>query len=406
MASPNTAAMTDRPFAVACAVKQRLSDMTSRRKREQAAVITTSFERLAASLNDEPFDTSKPLENVRNDEETVLYLAYGSNLCNETFRGKRGIKPLSQVNVQVPSLRLTFDLPGIAYVEPCFANSGTRDPDDDPPKSGVGSTSTEKSPLLGQNSDNPNYRKDAWHKGLIGVVYEVTAKDYAHIIATEGGGSSYHDILVDCHPFASSDPTKPVPQNPTLPPFKAHTLFAPATPPGEDPPPKDGGRFQRPDTSYAQPSARYLKLITDGADELGLPYEYQDYLHSLRPYTITSAKQRVGAFVFLSIWLPIVSMVFAMGKIFVDEKGRQPAWMREFTGAVFKGTWASYDSFFKPMFGDGERTIADGGDDSGVEGTARGERRKIERSWSWRAGAVEGEGERDVEKTAAASQRD
>jgi hypothetical protein len=39
----------------------------------------------------------------------MLYLAYGSNLSNETFRGNRGIKPLSQVNVQVPSLRLTLD---------------------------------------------------------------------------------------------------------------------------------------------------------------------------------------------------------------------------------------------------------------------------------------------------------
>lgn len=311
-----------------------------------------------------------------------MYLAYGSNLSNETFRGNRGIKPLSQINVQVPSLRLTFDLPGIPYAEPCFANTGSRDPDHDPAKPPPQAGFSEKSPLLGcETHENEGYRKDRWHKGLVGVVYEVTAKDYAHIIATEGGGSSYHDILVDCHPFASSDPTVPVPQNPTLPAFKAHTLFAPATPPGSDPP-KDGGRFQRPDMSYAQPSARYLKLMTDGADECGLPYEYQEYLNAIRTYTITSSKQRIGQFIFLGIWLPIVAFVFSVGPMFLDDKGRQPLWLREFSGAIFKAIWGSYDSFFEPVFGDGERTITDGGDDAGDEQGAQKTERWIVRQMS------------------------
>ncbi|KAI6830344.1 hypothetical protein KC348_g2222 [Hortaea werneckii] len=310
-----------------------------------------SDERLAKSLNDVALDAQEYLENATSKKESVLYLAYGSNLSNETFRGNRGIKPLSQINVQVPSLRLTFDLPGIPYAEPCFANSGSRDPDHDPTEPPT-KDYTEKTPLLGAEGRlDEGYRKDRWHKGLIGVVYEVTPEDYAHIIATEGGGSSYHDILVDCHPFASDDPCLPVPQNPTTPSFKAHTLFAPATPPGEDPP-KDGGRFQRPDTSYAQPSARYLKLITDGANECGLPFEYCDYLHSIHPYTLKGAKQRVGQFVFLTLWLPVVSFIFLMSPMFQDEHGRQPQWLREFSGAIFKAVWASYDSFFKPMFGD------------------------------------------------------
>ncbi|KAI7191758.1 hypothetical protein KC352_g21482, partial [Hortaea werneckii] len=321
-----------------------------------------SEERLAKSFSDVAYDTQEYLENATSKKESVLYLAYGSNLSNETFRGNRGIKPLSQINVQVPSLRLTFDLPGIPYAEPCFANSGSRDPGHDPKKPPT-KDCTEKTPLLGaEGRPDEGYRKDRWHKGLIGVVYEVTPEDYAHIIATEGGGSSYHDILVDCHPFASDDPRLPVPQNPTTPPFKAHTLFAPATPPGEDPP-KDGGRLQRPDTSYAQPSARYLKLITDGANECGLPFEYCDYLHSIHPYTLKGAKQRVGQFIFLTLWLPIVSFIFLMSPMFQDKHGRQPQWLREFSGAIFKAVWASYDSFFKPMFGDGERSIADGGDD-------------------------------------------
>jgi hypothetical protein len=290
----------------------------------------------------------------------MLYLAYGSNLSNETFRGKRGIKPLSQTNVQVPSLRLTFDLPGIPYGEPCFANSGKRDPDNDPPRRHQNEVTDEKAPLLSRNQVPMDYNKDRWHKGLIGVVYEVTLEDYAHIIATEGGGASYHDILVDCHPFVSADPSVPVSQNPTLAPFQAHTLFAPATASGDEPP-KDGGRFQRPDTSYAQPSARYLKLITDGAAECKLPYEYQDYLHAIRPYTVTSNKQRLGQYIFLGIWVPFIFMLFALNGMFADENGVIPDWLKQLLGAVFQACWASYDGFFRRLFGDGERSIPDGG---------------------------------------------
>lgn len=299
------------------------------------------------------------LRQPESQRGTFLYLGYGSNLSKETFRGARGIKPLSQVNVQVPTLRLTFDLPGIPYAEPCFANTGRRDPEDDRPSSQNRSdTHSEKTPLLAPDTKKDKYHKDRWHKGLIGVVYEVTPEDYAHIIQTEGGGASYQDITVDCHPLALDEPDAVVPQDPTLPPFKAHTLFAPAVNP-DDPPPKHGGRFQRPDVSYAQPSPRYLKLMTDGAAELGLPSEYQDYLLAIRTYTMTTAKQRVGGFVLLAMWGPFLGMAFGLGKIFADDKGRIPGWLRELLGAIFKAVWASYDKFFRPMFGDGERTITD-----------------------------------------------
>ena len=310
--------------------------------------------RLASSHNDRPFDVDEFVKEAPSKDETVLYLAYGSNLCKETFRGKRGIKPLSQINVQVPELRLTFDLPGIPYVEPCFANSAKRDPEKDAAGAERRCAKDEKSPLL----EDSSRRQDNWHKGMIGVVYEVTAADYAHIIATEGGGSSYKDILVDCFPLPTASPWDPVPSNPETKPFKAHTLFAPAIPPGEEPP-KDGGRFQRPDTEYAQASARYLKLITDGAAECSLPYEYQDYLQALQPYTPTTAKQRLGQFVFLTVWGPLIFFVIFGGKMFTGKDGQSPAWLKEFTGALFKAVWASYDGFFKPLFGDGERTIDD-----------------------------------------------
>lgn len=288
--------------------------------------------------------------------QTFLYLAYGSNLSDETFLGNRGIRPIAATNVQVPELRLTFDLPGIPYNEPCFANSGRRDTEKDSASPKAEDIESEKDRLLPLSaSDHPKYRKDSWKKGMIGVVYEVTAKDYAHIIATEGGGASYHDILVDCYPFETSDPSTAVPWVPTTKAFKAHTLFAPASP--DNGAPDDGGRFHRPDPSYAQASPRYLKLITDGAKERGLPLEYQHYLQSLQPYTPNTQKQRLGQFVFATLWLPFILLVFSLSRKFNDKNGIAPKWLRLITDAIFRGVWTSYDDYFRDIFGDGERTI-------------------------------------------------
>ncbi|KAK4499867.1 hypothetical protein PRZ48_008053 [Zasmidium cellare] len=324
-----------------------------------------STSRLQSSLTERPFCTKQFVEEAATKprEETVLYLAYGSNLSNEKFRKDRKVKPLSQINVQVPSLRLVFDLPGIPYTEPCFANTARRDPYHDPPQYAVSKTD-EKTALL-EEATKTSKREKRWTKGLIGVVYEVTPQDYAHIIATEGGGAGYHDILVDCHPFVSSDPKDPVPSEPILPPFKAHTLFAPAIP-EDGSPPKKGHRV-RPDPDFSQPSARYLKLITDGAAECKLPYEYQDYLLSLHSFQITSTRQTIGKFAFLALWMPFVLLVFTISRLFADKNGIVPAWSAKLVNAIFEAAWASYDNVFKPTFGEGERTVGD--DDESDDGS-------------------------------------
>ncbi|KAI9872975.1 MAG: hypothetical protein M1830_000980 [Pleopsidium flavum] len=325
-----------------------------------------SQQRKSQSLSETPFDPETFADEADDKDfgrpDTVLYLAYGSNLCAETFQGKRGIKPLAQVNVLVPELVMTFDLPGIPYVEPCFANTRYRNK---PSSLQSSTTDSEKHPVLNTESWL-KYHKDRWKKGLVGVVYEVTKKDYAHIIATEGGGASYRDIVVDCYALSAAET---VPEKPTATPFKAHTLFSPAipsTPPGQ-PPPKSGGRITRPDPSYAQASARYLKLITDGADEHDLPKEYKQYLHELQPYTMTTNKQRLGQFIFIALWVPIISFVFSAQKLFVGKGGRSPAWLVELMGAIFKAVWASYDGFFVKLFGDGERTIDKDEDEDEVD---------------------------------------
>ncbi|OAP54880.1 hypothetical protein AYL99_10580 [Fonsecaea erecta] len=310
-----------------------LKPSTGRRTRSAECVPTTSQARQQQSFSDRVFDQLPSIHKTSTagdgDEETVLYLGYGSNLSAETFRGKRGIRPVSQVNVLVPSLSLTFDLPGIPYSEPCFANVRYREvtPQED-----------------GDNAISKDYHKDHWRKGLVGVVYEVTKSDFVHIIATEGGGAGYHDVLVDCYAL-NGGPTEDVPLMPSGQPFKAHTLFAP-------------NKTNRPDPSYAQPSPRYLKLITDGAEEHGLPLEYQAFLHQIRTFHMTTTKQKLGSFIFLSVWSPF--FLFFMGgaaAVFLRPDGTYPKWFAKFLNAMFEACWASYDHFFKEIFGDGERTI-------------------------------------------------
>lgn len=313
------------------AISPRFQGSKARRKHSSHRIPSISTERRTASLADQPisFDQVKQLSSKSEPsvDETVLYLGYGSNMSAETFRGRRNIQPISQINALVPQLALTFDLPGVPYSEPCFANTRYRN-------TGEGSKT---------NITHPPYHKDQWSKGLVGVVYEITKADYIHVIATEGGGSAYQDVLVDCYAL-NEDAREEVPLEPRGATFKAHTLFSPPN-------------VSRPDPSYAQPSPRYLKLITDGAEEHNLPYEYQEYLKNIRTYTTTTTKQKLGQFIFLSLWGPIFTFIFMGAAMFLDKDGRYPKWYARFAMATFAACWGSYDDFFKNIFGDGERTI-------------------------------------------------
>ncbi|CAK7567436.1 MAG: hypothetical protein SEPTF4163_005400 [Sporothrix epigloea] len=326
------------------------------------------------------------LSPLSRAQDTVLYLAYGSNMSAATFEGTRKIVPLSAVTVSVPTLRLTFDLPGIPYREPCFANVAIRKP----PKSPwpIPAPPGPPGPI------RPPLRKAdslGWDGPLYGVVYEVTCDDYARIIATEGGGASYQDILVPC--FAV-EPRMGVPEKPALPvpvmPFLAHTLCAPMLPPPDDSPSSnlrgehngggddgdDGDNNEswfsrcckaflkwtamrgRPDPDYAQPSRRYLGLLTTGAAEHELPEAYQDWLASLQPYTVTTWRQTIGAVLLLLAALPFLLIILAVNWLprKKGSTGRMSPGMMVAMGAFFKSIWWMYDHVFFPIFGDGERT--------------------------------------------------
>lgn len=330
-------------------------------------------------------------------EGTVLYLAYGSNMAASTFQGRRGIKPLSAVPVSAPTLRLTFDLPGLPYREPCFANTAVRKlpkvpkkpdipdipdvPDVPLPVPQPPSTGPINPPAETTKSTKAKSRRPIWSGPLYGVVYEVTAEDYAQIIATEGGGASYQEVVVPC--FAEQ-PRMGVPERPIQPPtaFLAKTLWAPQLPDeddkvenkdddDDDPTWKDrlrrkwddmvnavllfsAGRM-RPDPEYAQPSARYLGLLTTGAAEHELPDLYQEWLASLSPYQVTHWRQHLGALCLLFASLPFLLLILST-KFIKLENGRMPMWAQVCSGAAMHGLWVVYDHVLLPICGDGEHT--------------------------------------------------
>ncbi|KAI9890471.1 MAG: hypothetical protein M1814_003955 [Vezdaea aestivalis] len=310
----------------------------------QSIKASISEERRQRSLTEVPVDVNAVLGGTAlqgDSTNTFLYLGYGSNLSTQAFRKSRGIKPLAQVNVVVPELTLTFDLAALPYMEPCFANVRYRQ---------QRPAATANTPLI---QTNHKYNKDSWKKGLVGVVYEVTQKDYATIVRTEGGGASYSDIVVECFPLLQDDI---VPETPTSKPFKAHTLYAPAFQ-SDQPGAQRGGRIVRPDPSYAQPSIRYMKLLTNGSEELSLPQEYRDFLYSIGTYRVTQIRQRLGIFVMYSVWGPVLVGIYALKHLFSNKKGKSPDWLNSLAALTFQTLWKGYDLFYKPLFGDGERIM-------------------------------------------------
>ncbi|KAI1815317.1 hypothetical protein GGS20DRAFT_576214 [Poronia punctata] len=321
-----------------------------------------SPERLALASTDD--DDDNPSSDSTKKKKTILYLAYGSNLSAQTFLGMRGIRPLSQINVSAPAFDLVFNLPGMPYMEPCFANTRPRQIPNNTPTPAASTTQL----LL-----SPSDRGPTWSKGVYGVVYEVTPEDYATIIKTEGGGQGYQDVLTPCFELP---PDLHVPEKPVVPrPFLAHTLYAPdlSHEEGQDRKGFPGRLFTPIHRNDAQPSARYLKLIRDGAREHGLPEDYQTYLSQLRSYTVTRTRQYIGRILFLLFFLPLVGPFMVLGRLLADESGRTPRWLALGTTAAVNVSWIAYDCFFRPLFGDGERTMTDDGDcgDDGFAYTGR-----------------------------------
>lgn len=138
-------------------------------------------------------DAAHLVEEVSDDPAKPLwYLAYGSNLNSKAFKSRRGICPLAKRSVFVPGLELTFDLGGLPFVEPRFANARFVSKPDSEARRDV------KEGKVAYDWAKPWTGRGA----LLGVAYLVTPTDFGRILATEGGGGSYKMAAVEAHVFA------------------------------------------------------------------------------------------------------------------------------------------------------------------------------------------------------------
>lgn len=163
-------------------------------------------------------DPSTPVPGGAGDGY-VWYFAYGSNMQSATFRGRRGIPYRRALAARVPGWRLVFDKPG----------------------------------LLQEGHGYANIVPDA-AASVLGVLYEITAADLAHVELTEGVMiGNYRRVRVATEPLIAM----------TDPPVTACSLAS-----------------DRHDPSR-RPSTRYLARLIEGALEHGLPPEYVAYLRTV-----------------------------------------------------------------------------------------------------------------------------
>lgn len=141
------------------------------------------------------------------------YLAYGSNMQRATLQGRLGVAVRRAVPVRAPGWRLVFDKPSLLKEIPHgYANIR--------PEPGA---------------------------VAIGVAFEITAADLAHVELTEGVGfGNYSRVTVGVEPLAAVED----------PPVTAVSLSSERSKPG------------------CRPTTRYLGLVIEGALEHGLPEEH------------------------------------------------------------------------------------------------------------------------------------
>lgn len=109
------------------------------------------------------------------EHTAVWYFAYGSNMSRSKFTESRGIQPIQTARAIIPGWTLTTEIPGTPYSEPAY---------------------TSIRPITGT---------DFKAREVIGLAYLITAEQYVHLVASEGGGIAYVDIAIPAIPATPKD---------------------------------------------------------------------------------------------------------------------------------------------------------------------------------------------------------
>ena len=299
-----------------------------------------------------PAASSAP-EPIRAPPGSRVYFAYGSNVNTKTFNGTRGITPSAAYPAVLPGYELVFNVPGLPFVEPAFASVRR---------------------VVGEKHDAPSTGRFArFATETHGVAYVVTDEQWRTILRTE---TSYvrEDVTLErffpataegeirAGPSGKTHPQKGAPQKI----FATTLVFADA----------DVGGVA------LLPSARYLGLIREGADEWRLDKNWREYLRvAVQAYDPEiSVTRSLGAAVAAASFAPLAfvaapksaaaaargafeklletssdenaTLSAANGDDSVAEQVAEAAFAAGFR-AFAETTWGAHNAFWAPAFGSG-----------------------------------------------------
>ena len=211
----------------------RASFRASRRHARRARRAWTTTAEAAS-----PAASSAP-EPIRAPPGSRVYFAYGSNVNTKTMKGTRGITPSAAYPAVLPGYELVFNVPGLPFIEPAFASV--------------------RRVVTGKTDDAPS-RFARFATETHGVAYVVTDEQWRTILRTE---TSYvrEDVTLERFLPASTRVDGDAPPATPQKIFATTLVFADA----------DVGGVA------LLPSARYLGLLREGADEWGLDPLFSAY---------------------------------------------------------------------------------------------------------------------------------
>ena len=245
----------------------RASFRASRRHARRARRAWTTTAEAAS-----PAASSAP-EPIRAPPGSRVYFAYGSNVNTKTMNGTRGITPSAAYPAVLPGYELVFNVPGLPFVEPAFASVRR---------------------VVGKTDDAPSKGRFArFATETHGVAYVVTDEQWRTILRTE---TSYvrEDVTLERFLPASTRVDGDAPPATPQKIFATTLVFADA----------DVGGVA------LLPSARYLGLLREGADEWGLDPSWREYLRAaVQAYDPgISATRTLGAAVAAASFAPLAAV--------------------------------------------------------------------------------------------------
>ncbi|KAG0235974.1 hypothetical protein BGW42_004429 [Actinomortierella wolfii] len=246
--------------------------------------------------------------------DTVWYLAYGSNMDPKVLTGRRQVKPIESIPVKVPDYWLSFDIAGLPFVEPCFGSILKKDKSRLREREYAYHVYT-RTRYGTEFKWDPNNPETSYPPDLQGVAHRITQADWQRVIQTEGGWghdvpTGYDKIEVECYPFNIK--------------------------------------------------TRYMGLLTSGAKIHHLEPDYQEYLASLVPYECAGIRAKLGRFFFMFINAPfLIGFMLVMlrqrhmNKKPLEQRRPPPYWVAWYMDKASRWSAAMHDYIVRPFFGSG-----------------------------------------------------